>query len=189
MNKIDNNTDKIKYSSIKEFIIDKGYSLEQMCLDETNNDIVTTSSLAKGAIGTVINIRCPARYKIATVGRNQLDDDVPIEMAYAIRARFTNEKEEEISPDTRIRIKKSKPSEEILMVAHLLYKDISITDYQKDGTNKIKADTDWYRFNDGILVNGDEHLQIDVVNPNVCIDCKNTRFALDIDFYEENWTK
>jgi len=185
-NNIDNNQEmsNIKYADIKKHFKDKGYTLEQLCIDETS-EIVTTFSLAKGAIGSVLDIRCPSRYKIFILGKDQLPEDVDINTAHALKVRFTDSNNDEIDPDTRIRIKRVKPSEAIIMVAHMLYKDITITDYQKEPPHKIKSDDKWYKFNQSISVNGAEHLDIEVINPDKDIDAKNVKLSLDMDLWEE----
>lgn len=186
INNIDNDQEmpNIKYVDIQKHFKDKGYTLEQLCIDEMS-EIVTTFSLAKDAIGRVLDIRCPSRYKIFILGKNQLPEDADINTAHALRVRFADSNNDEIAPDTRIRIKRVKPSEAIMMVAHMLYKDITITDYQKEPPHKIKSDDKWYRFDQSILVNGADHLDIDVINPDKTIDSKNIKLAIDIDFWEE----
>ena len=182
----DNNQEisNISYIDIKKNFRNKGYTLEQLCIDETS-EIVTTFSLAKGAIGTVADLRCPARYKIFILGRNQLPEDLDTNTAHTIKVRFADSNNNEISPDTRIRISIVKTSEAIITVANMLYKDITITDYQKDGTSKMKSDDKWYRFNQSILVNGSDHMRMEVINPDKTIDAKNVKLSLDIDFWEE----
>ena len=169
---------------IRKNFRNKGYTLEQLCVDETS-EIVTTFSLAKGAIGTVVDIRCPARYKIFIIGRNQLPEGSDTNIAHTVKVRFADSNNNEIAPDTRIRISKAKPSEAIINVANILYKDITITDYQKELPHKMKSDDKWYRFNQSVLVNGSEHLRIEVINPNITVDSKNVKLSLDIDFWEE----
>ncbi len=181
---IDNNRiSNIKYDDIKKYFKDS-HTLEQLCIDEMS-DIVTTSSLAKGTIGCVLDIRCPARYKIFILGKNQLPEGAEIKAAHPLNVRFADSNNDEISPVTRIRIKKVKPSGGILLTANMLYKDITITDYQKEPPHKIKSDDKWYRFDQSILVNGAEHLDIEVINPDKNIDAKNVKLSLDIDFWEE----
>lgn len=192
-NNIDNDQEmlNIKYADIKKHFKDKGYTLEQLCIDEMS-EIVTTFSLAKDAIGRVLDIRCPSRYKIFILGKNQLPENTNSKMlsadtntAHTLKVRFADSNNDEIAPDTRIRIKRVKPSEAIMMVAHMLYKDITITDYQKEPPHKIKSDDKWYRFDQSILVNGSDHLDIEVINPDKTIDSKNIKLAIDIDFWEE----
>ncbi len=184
-NNIDNNQEmsNIKYADIQKHFKDEGYTLEQLCVDETS-EIVTTFSLDKGAIGRVLDIRCPSRYKIFILGKDQLPEDADINTAHALRVRFADSNNDEIAPDTRIRIKRVKPSEAIMMVANMFYKDITITDYQKEHPHKTKSDDKWYRFNQSIFANGAEHLDIEVISPDKNIDAKNVKLALDIDFWE-----
>lgn len=185
-NNIDNNQEisNTKYADIQKHFKDKGYILEQLCIDETS-EIVTTFSLAKGAIGPVLDIRCPSRYKIFILGKDQLPEDVDINTAHTLKVRFADSNNDEIAPDTRIRIKRVKPSEAIINVANMFYKDITITDYQKEPPHKIKSDDKWYIVNQSISVNGAEHLDIEVINPDKNIDAKNVKLSLDIDFWEE----
>lgn len=184
MIKIDNKQEisNIKYTDIQRHFKDKCYTLEQLCIDEIS-EIVTTFSLAKGTIGTVVDIRCPSIYKIFIVGKNQLED-ADINTAHALRVIFSDSNDDEIAPDTRIRIKRVKPSEAIIMTANMFYKDITVTDYQKEPPHKIKSDDKWYRFDQSVLVNGDERLKIDVVNPDKNIDAKNVKLYLDMDLWE-----
>jgi len=192
-NNIDNNQEisNIKYADIKKRFKDEGYILEQLCIDETS-EIVTTFSLTRGTIGTVLDIRCPSRYNIFILGRNQLPEDADINTAHALRVKFTDSNGDEIAPDTRIRIKRVKPSEAIIMVVNMLYKDITVTDYQKEPHHEMKFPGDkwksydkWYRFDQSILVKGGEHLSIDVINPDKDIDVKNVKLSLDIDLWEK----
>lgn len=189
MKKIDNITNNIdisntKYNDIRKYFKDKGYTLEQLCLDETS-EIVSIFSLANGTTGPIVDIRCPSRYKIFILGRNQLPENTDINTAYPLKVRFADSNKYEIAPDTRTRIRRIKPSGAITMVANMFYKDITITDYQKELPHKTKSDDKSYRFNQSIFVNGDEHLQIDVINPDINIDTKNVGLSLDIDLWEE----
>lgn len=176
----------IDYTQYIEYLKNKGYSLEEIVLDE-NSEIVTTQSLEKGKIGTVVDIRCPSRYKVVIAGKEQLPD---IKIAHALVVRFANSNGEEIAPDTRIKIIKEKVSQALTTVASMFYKDITITEYLKNSSetkpdDKCKTYEKFYRFNTGIEINGDEHLKINVLNPDINIDSKNVKLSLDIDLLEE----
>ena len=186
MKKIDTQKGKLSgvYTDYIKYLLNKGYIREQINLDETS-EIVTTYSLAKGAIGPVLDIRCPSRYKIIIVGKNQLPEDTDTNSAHALRVRFADSNNDEVAPDTRIKIMKERISEAITAVGAMLYKDITITDYQKEPPNKMKSDDKWYKFDQGIEINGEEHLRIYAINPDICIDAKNVKLGLDIDLWEE----
>lgn len=79
---------------------------------------------------------------------------------------------------------KERVSQEITLVGTMFYKDLTITEYQKTPPNKTKPYEKFYRFNDGIEINGEEHLRIYAINPDIVIDAKNVKLSLDIDFWE-----
>ncbi len=181
----------LKYPEIQKYFKNEGYSVQQLCIDE-KSEIVTTFDLAKNTIGPVVDIRCPSRYKIFILGKDQLPEDADINTTYALKVRFTDSNNEEVAPFTRIRIKTVKLSEAITNVANMFYKDITITDYQKELPHKIKSVDKHditakavYKFNQSILVNGAEHLNIEAINPDKTIDAKNVKLSLDIDLLEE----
>lgn len=176
----------MNYKRYLEYLRDRGYSREQICIDETYTDIVTTRNIAKCSIGTVVDIRCPSRYKMVIVGSSQLPKEYNIETAGSLMVRFANSENVEIDPDIRIKILKEKISQAIVLVDTMFYKDISATDYMKISSNETASieGKKRYIFGKGVELNGDEHMKINVVNPNIDIDCNNVRLSLDIDLLE-----
>lgn len=177
------NMDNVEYI---RFMESKGYKKERLHIDETS-EIVTIRDLGKECIGKVVDIRCPTRYKIFILGRNQLPKDTsPDDMIlHTLVLRLADSNNNEISPDIRIKIIKEKPSLETMMYATTLYKDVTRTEYSKTPPNRTKPDSKLYRFNNGIQLNGEDHLNIEVISPNLGIDRSNTRLYLDIDLWEE----
>lgn len=175
------------YNRYLEYLRSRGYYREQICIDETYTDVITTRSLAEGAVGTVIDIRCPSRYKMVIVGSSQLPEGYNIEGASSLMVRLADSKNVEIDPDVRIKILKEKVSQSITLIDTMFYKDISATDYMKISPNKTKSlETNGrYIFGKGVEINGDEHLKIDVAQPNIGIDCKNVRLSLNLDLWEQ----
>ena len=171
------------------FMESKGYKLERLHIDETS-EIVTLYDLRndqKDRYGKVIDIRCPSRYKIFILGRNQLPKD-PLSDAtcpHTLSLILSDLNGNEISPDSRIKITKEKPSFEMTMCATMLYKDVSKTEYSKIPPNRIKSDDKLYKFNNIIQMNGEDHLSIGVIQPNLDISSYGTRLDLDIDLWEE----
>ena len=184
--KMINDNEKLKLSKYIDYIehLSKGHNRDQIYIDE-NSEIVALQCLAKGAIGTVVNIRCPSRYKIIIVGKNQLSKDAKITSANALVVRFADENGVEISPDTRIRIIKQKTSEALEIIATMLYKDITITEYLKTYPNGTKSHDKFYRFDNMVELNHEEHLKIEAINPDIGIDYKNIKLGFDIDLWEE----
>jgi hypothetical protein len=170
---------KVSISDYIEYLRGKGYSRERLTIDE-NSEIVSINSLEKGAIGAVVNIRCPCQHKIVIAGRTQLPDK-----AHALASRLADIDNIEIAPDTRIRILKEKVSRSITVIGTVFYKDLTMTEYLKIPPNETKLYEKFYRFNDNIELNGNEYLKIYVINPDISIDAKSVKLSLDIDFWEE----
>jgi hypothetical protein len=180
------NMDNLEYI---RFMEGKGYKMERLHIDE-KSEIVTLYDLKKDFSGKVVNIRCPSRYKIFILGRNQLkqspkDPFSDATVLHTLALRLTDLNGNEISPDSRIKITKEKPSFDTTMCATMLYKDVTKTEYSKILPNRIKSDDKLYRFNNGIQMNGEDHLSIYVSQSNLDISHSNTKLDLDIDLWEE----
>ena len=168
------------------FLESKGYVREQLYIDETS-EIVTTRSLGEECVGEVVNIRCPSRYKIFILGRNQLLRDTSGDnILHTLSLRLSGKNGDEISPDSRIRIIKEKPSSSQMVYAYMLYKDVTKTEYSKIPPNRIKPDGKLYRFDNGIQMEGEDNLKIEVIQPDIVIDSPSIRLHLDIDLWEES---
>lgn len=174
IDKIPNN-----YIEYLQYLKNDGYNNEEINIDE-NSEVVTTRSLSKGTIGTVIDIRCPCRYKIIIAGREQFP-----EHTHTLAARLADRDNVEIAPDTRIKITKEKVSQAIIMVGYFFYKDISITEFLKDPPNETKKHDKFFRFNNSVELNGNEHLQICVINSDINIDASHINLSLDIGLLEQ----
>ena len=177
------NMDNVEYV---RFMENKGYKMERLHIDETS-EIVTTYDLGKDSVGKVIDIRCPSRYKIFILGRNQSPKN-PLPGAISLHTlalRLADLNDNEISPDIRIKIIKEKPSLDMIMCTTMLYKDVTKTEYSKILSNRTKPDNKLYKFNNSIQMNGEDHLSIEVIKPNVDINHSNTKLYLDIDLWEE----
>lgn len=177
------NMSDMDYPNYLRYIQSKGYSREQINIDETYYDIVTRTSLAKGAAGTVIDVRCPSRYKMIIIGKSQIPEEVDFE-PHSIVIRLANSDNVEIAPDARIRIVKEKVSQAITLVDTMFYKDINPTEYLKTPPDKTRTDKR-YIFDKGIVIGGDEHLRIEVIYPDMGIDCENVKLSLDVDLLEK----
>lgn len=173
------------YNKYLEYLKSRGYNREQICIDETYTDIISTRSLAKSATGTVLDMRCPSRYKMIIVGGSQLPEGYDIDNASSLTVRFADSDNVEIDPDIRIRIFKEKVSQAISLIDTMLYKDISAIDYMKNSQNKTKSLDKRYIFGKGVEINGEEHLRMDVVQPNIGIDAKNIKLSLNLDLWEQ----
>lgn len=169
------------YTGYIQFLNNEGYNREQINIDE-NSEVVTTRSLSKGTTGKIIDIRCPCSYIISIAGREQSPEN-----AHVLTVRLTNKDNVEISPDTRIKIIKEKVSQAIAVIDYYFYKDVCMTEFikEKDLPNEIKECDNLFRFNNSIELNGEEHLQIYAINPDIDIDASHINLSLDIDLWEQ----
>lgn len=135
------------YSSYVDYLQARGWSREQLTLDELNTNLVVLFGLAAGATGTVIDIRAPAGQKISIMGTQQIPRGADARSAHALRIRTANSADVEIPIFTKIRITKEKTSEAIIQLARVFYADINLTK-QVGASVTQKTDLEWYRFND-----------------------------------------
>lgn len=179
-------SEKPDYTAYVEYLESRGWRREQLTLDELNTNLVTLFGLTAGATGVVIDVRSPAGQKISIMGTQQIPRGADARSAHALRIRmgagtlYT----QELDVFTKIRITKEKTSEAITQLARVFYADVNLT---KDtgATPTLKTDLEWYRFKQGVELNGEQHLRIYVINPDVAIDADHIQFALDLDL----WTR
>ncbi len=167
---------------IEHLKLDK-YERIQMCLDGSN-EITTFKNLCKECTGDIISIRCPSRHLITLSGKQHLDNIYDMNTIHKIRITIADKNNEELSPDTRIRITKEKVDDSVTNVDNIFYKDISIIDWQKKLPHKTKSDKEWYSLNEGVCLKSTDILKFYVINSDKDIDCNNTKFAMDIDLWE-----
>src|SRR3972149_5105859 len=124
--------EKPDYTAYCDYLESRGWTREQITLDELNTNLVTLFGLAAGGTGTVIDIRAPAGQKISIMGTQQIprgaDAEVPI--------------------FSKIRITKEKTSEAIVQLARVFYADVNLTKFTGTAGATQKTDLEWYRFID-----------------------------------------
>lgn len=189
--------DRPDYISYVEYMEQMGWRRTQVTLDERNHHLVTTNGVKKNEESVddndnynnqVIDIRCPAGHKISIMGVQQVPRGVDTRVVHSLRARIADSEDNEIPFDTRIRIAKIRPSTEVVQIARIFYGDINLTKQSvTSDLNPInlliyKTDNEWYKFHQGMEINGEEHLEISVIDP-VNIDARYVRLALDCDIW------
>lgn len=181
--------EKPDYTAYCDYLESRGWRREQITLDELNTNLVTLFGLAIGNTGTVIDIRAPAGQKISIMGTQQTPRGADARSAHALRIYLAADTADtETSPYTKIRITKEKTSEAIVQLARVFYSDVNLTKQVTapgGGYNLMKTDLEWYRFKQGVELNGEQHLKIIAVAPDVTINETMTKFALDLDL----WTR
>jgi hypothetical protein len=179
--------EKPDYTAYCDYLESRGWSREQITLDELNTNLVTLFGLALGNTGTVIDVRAPAGQKISIMGTQQIPRGADARSAHSMRIRLADTGDVEISPYTKIRVTKEKTSEAIVQIARVFYSDANLT--KQNGASAAlalqKTDLEWYRYKQGVELNGEQHLKIIAVAPNISIDSAFIKFALDLDL----WTR
>ena len=185
-------TAKPDYTSYVDYLESRGWTREQITLDELNTNLVTLFGLAAGATGTVIDIRAPAGQKISIMGTQQIPRGADARSAHALRIRLADTADAEIPIFSKIRITKEKTSEAIVQLARVFYADVNLTKMAGTaGATTLatqKTDLEWYRFKQGVEMNGEQHLKIILINtesPLTSVDAAHIKFALDLDL----WTR
>ena len=179
---------KPDYEAYCNYLESRGWRREQLTLDEVNTTLVTVTGVTLGTTGTVIDILIPAGQKASIMGTQQVPRGANARTAHSLRARLADTNDVEIEFQTKLRMYKEKSSETAIQLARTFYADVAntvnaaITDIE---AVKWKTDEEWYRFKQGVEVNGAEHLKIDVVSPDITIDDDYVKFALDLDL----WTR
>ena len=179
---------KPDYEAYCNYLESRGWRREQLTLDEVNTTLVTVTGVALGTIGTVIDILIPAGQKASIMGTQQVPRGANARTAHSLRVRLADSVDTEIEFQTKLRMYKEKSSETAIQLARTFYADVAntlnaaVTDAE---AVKWKTDQEWYRFKQGVEVNGAEHLKIDIVSPDITIDSDYVKFALDLDL----WTR
>lgn len=188
---------KSRYDEYVEYLENKGWRREQISLDELNTNIVTRQAVAANATDWAIDVRAPAGQKITIQGTQQVGGGADARSAHALRIRFADSAENELAFNTKIRITKEKSSEAVVQLARVFYADVNLTKQAgaaNTATVTYKNDPEWYRFKQGVELNGEQRLRIYIINTLGTIaqaavpanmPTANTRFSLDCDL----WTK
>ena len=183
---------KPDYEAYCNLLESRGWMREQLTLDELNTNLVQLAGIGVlpginiGQTGIAIQITTPAGQKISIMGTQQIPRGADARSAHALRLRIADSTDTEINLLTKIRITKEKTSEAVVQLARIFYQDCNLTKNALiAGTFPVtfKTDLEWYRFKQGIELNGQQFLRIYVVNSPVGIAGNTIRFALDMDLW------
>lgn len=153
------------YVEYVKYLEDHDWEKESITIYEYLSGLVTINSLKKGNDGVVTDITCPPGRIIS------ISKDYPLEV------KFANFNGDELSPDTQIKTIKKKILRKNEVLYDLRYKDISMLNYSSS-PNKFKNYSELFRFEKGIELKGEDHLKIQVINPNIDIDAEKVKLNL-----------
>lgn len=175
----------VSYDNYVEYMEDLGWRRSQLTVDEHNTHIISTYDVNSNCTGQIIDFRCPAGQKMTIMGKQQVPLGGDYRTAHTFRARISDENDIELPLQTKIRIVKENSTESVIQLARLFYGDISLTAQQSDDPRhpRLKTDDQWFRFLQGIELNGEEHLRVYIINSERNILARNIRMALDCDMW------
>lgn len=185
------------YSEFVHEMEEDGWEREQIAVDNTNTNLAATVAQAAGATGNVITVTCPPGRVMSMMGSQQVPAGADRGTAHAFWMRLTSVGNE-INELTHINVQKSTPSTAVIPLIKDIYQNLSIVN-QRVGAgliataqfsgNLYKGDNEIHRFRKGIVLYGQEVLQVQIVNttaiPSNTITLANTQFSIDLDL----WTK
>jgi len=180
---------KDDYSSYVEYVETVlGGRREQITLDENYTKIVTRADVLGGGTGPFIDVRCPAGQKFSIMGTQQIVRGADARTAHSLRIRAGNSTDVEMGFGNKVRLTKEGITDSITNLARLYYGDVSLTKNfgaLNLATTTLKTDLEWYRFKQGVELNGEQHLIIGAVNlaAGDLIDDAHVTFALDVDVW------
>lgn len=190
------------YQDYSEFVHEMeqdGWEREQITVDNTNTNLYTapTTNLVAGAGGTVIEVTCPPGRVMSIMGAQQVPAGADRATAHSFWMRVASVASE-INELTHVNIQKTTPSTAVVPLIKDIYQSLGIIQQHNLNSflvtgaavgNLYKSDDQIHRFRKGIVLYGQEKLQVQVVNttpvPANTVTVANTQFALDLDL----WTK
>lgn len=190
------------YQDYSEFVHEMeqdGWEREQIAVDNTNANLAATvNQLVAGATGNVITITCPPGRVMSMMGAQQVPAGADRGTAHAFWMRLTSSGTE-INELTHINIQKSTPSTAIVPLIKDIYQSVCLVAQRLTAgpavvggvtsSNLYKSDDQIHRFRKGIVLYGQEQLQVQIVNtlaiPSNVVTANNTQFSIDLDL----WTK
>lgn len=197
------------YQDYSEFVHEMetdNWHREQIAVDNTNANLAVTSTVTAGNTGTVITVTCPPGRVMSIMGTQQVPSGADRGTAHAFWMRLASIATAEIHELTHINIQKATPSTAIVPLIKDIYQSMSIIQQHNFDTlhppvnlagvagqptegNMYKTDGEIHRFRKGIILYGQEQLQIQVVQtlaqPVQGVNLNNVQFSLDMDL----WTK
>jgi hypothetical protein len=191
------------YSTFVSEMMADSWHREQITVDQTNNNISAVFGLAvagaTAGASTVITITCPSGRVMSVMGTQQVPAGADRSTAHSIWLRLTS-LGVSLNELTHINIQKTTPTTAVVPLIKDIYQSLSLVLQQNITTmnppptastngNLYKGDNEIHRFRKGIILYGQEQLQIQVVGttamPLQIVSAANTQFAMDMDFWTQ----
>ena len=161
-----------KYHIFKNHLISKGWTSDYVILTERNLYIVT-ADINNYA---VVDIKIPEGCKATIKGMNGIPD-THLMQAHTLSLCLLDDEGNEVDAHSRIRIIKESSSESMVLLDEVHYGEVSL----KAG-NRYKRFEELYRFKNGVLINGGQHLRI-YAERITDTKIKSVEFSMEIDMF------
>jgi len=181
------------YSQFVEEMEADNWHREQIAVDNTNGNLAAVANLAAANSGTVITITCPPGRVMSIMGTQQVPAGADRSTAHAFWMRLASGPTE-INELIHVNIQKTTPSTAVVPLIKDIYQSLcNVTQHNRALVATLgdlyKNDEDIHRFRKGIVLYGQEQLQIQLVNTTAAavtqVISANTQFSIDMDL----WTK
>ncbi len=194
------------YESYEKFVMDMmadHWQREQIAVDNTNTSLTTLlGNIAAGAGGSVIEITCPPGRVMSIKGTEQVAQGADRASAHGFWMRIacgtTGVLGQEIDEMTHVNIQKQTPSTAVVPLIKDIYQSMclavqhnrNVINMANAGVGNIyKGDENIHRFRKGIIIYGQDRLQIQVVTTTAIATTQitglSTQYSIDMDL----WTK
>lgn len=195
------------YESYDKFVQDMmndHWQREQIAVDNTNTSLTTLlGNIAATASGSVIEITCPPGRVMSIKGTEQVPQGADRASAHGFWMRLacgtTGVLGQEINEITHVNIQKQTPSTAVVPLIKDIYQSMAIAQQHNQNTivmansttngNLYKGDENIHRFRKGIIIYGQDRLQIQVVSTTAIATTQitglSTQYSIDMDL----WTK
>jgi hypothetical protein len=176
------NSGRPGYMQYVEYMESLAWRRNQIVIEETSTQFITLYNAEAHTNTKVIDIKCPPGMKLTIKGTNQIREGADTRTAHVLKTLITDSKGNEIPFNTKIRIIKEKPSEETIQINKGFYGDINLT-RNNENQKLYKLDTEWFRFQQGIELTGEQHLEIWSIDCERDIYANNTKIILECDLW------
>ena len=168
------------YTAYVDYLQNKGWNRENIIINE-NDELSTIYNISKKNItrSIFIDIKCPINQKITIMGEKQIPKDP--DFIHGFGLYITDENENEIPDNTKIRINKETP-DHLAHLERIFYKDCKIA--QKTNILNIN-DFKLYRFANMVELNG-ARFRVSTTNCECNIPKENIKFTLNADLWTHN---
>jgi hypothetical protein len=195
--------DYMSYAKFVKEMITDNWHREQITVDQTNTNVSATIAVAvagaTSGANTVITITCPSGRVMSMMGTQQVARGADRSTAHSIWLRLSS-LGIELNELTHINIQKTTPTTAVVPLIKDIYQSLSLCNQHNINTlnpppgtstqgNFYKGDDQIHRFRKGIILYGQEALQIQAVGttamPLQIVSAANTQFAIDMDFWTQ----